>query len=432
MSKIVSGSRLLQAPRLKKTTVFGSRIDGRTHRFSRGEVTGGPPPIVPPADTTFYAPLTSNLTDYVNGAPATFTRSTVGWYEDSGGVWRQAAVNQPRFQNGGLLIENGSTNLCTNYNAAAGTSLAGVNGNGATVAAVLASADLVAAGLGVIVSDGFVFELDNQTGGTTTSTIATSGFTAGIHTLSAWINTFGNTITFGMPGDGDLQQIVNTNALTRIVGLGNPTDTNQNIEVILSPGQKCQFILNQFTRNFSWESPILVAGATATRGTDKVVWDVSANPVYNASEGMCGIYLYNRFGQFSVQLGGSVVRSPIVAVEEANAVKCLIGMRNGSGVNTLYSYIWDDASELQFLTNEFPTADKIIKTSSRWGPSDVRKQGTQTKNDDSWFTTPAGTKGDWTSENIVVIGKNTQYSQIVSEVRIWNVDNGIAWLQANL
>jgi len=43
-----------------------------------------------------------------------FTRASAANYFDSAGVLRSAAVNTPRYQDGGLLIEQGSTNLASN------------------------------------------------------------------------------------------------------------------------------------------------------------------------------------------------------------------------------------------------------------------------------------------------------------------------------
>jgi len=55
-------------------------------------------------------------TDPANSTPTqgttVFTRASAANYFDSGGVLRSAAVDAPRYQDGGLLIEQLSTNLC--------------------------------------------------------------------------------------------------------------------------------------------------------------------------------------------------------------------------------------------------------------------------------------------------------------------------------
>ena len=52
----------------------------------------------------------------------TFTRASKGWAFDSSGVLQEYAVDVPRQQDGGLLLEEGSTNTTnvTNWRLAAG------------------------------------------------------------------------------------------------------------------------------------------------------------------------------------------------------------------------------------------------------------------------------------------------------------------------
>ena len=429
MSKIVSANRGLQAPRLKKTTVFGSRIGANVHSFRTRATAEGPPPIVPPADTTFYAPLneSAGLTDYVNGAPVTFTRNSIGWYINSSGQWQARGANQPRYQDSGVLIEPETINYCSNHNAAAGTTLAGVNGNGATVSAVSVPSEIAAAGLSNIVPDGNVIEIDNQTAGPVTATIDRSPYPGGSYVVTSWLNTFGNTIGFGVPG---VKGTFTTNSLDYVEVRGSPLDTAQLFEIDLGAGERCQFILNSFADGLCRTSPIVVAGASAIRAADRLSWDVSANPAYNQPEGMAAYYFTNTFPEPSTPYG-STARNNILMLEDVATSRAFLGLRSGSGT-TYYGYTWDQFSELQYLTGEHPLINKLAKIALRWGPSDNRKQGTQTKNDDTWFTTPTSTYTGYTSSNIVLIGRNIIFSQVVSEVRIWNVDKGIAWLQANV
>ena len=63
-----------------------------------------------PLISDFYMPLRDNL-DIVSGTgSATFTRSTTATYVDRFGVLRSAAINEPRFEREGVLIEGSSTN----------------------------------------------------------------------------------------------------------------------------------------------------------------------------------------------------------------------------------------------------------------------------------------------------------------------------------
>ena len=66
--------------------------------------------IVSGSKAAFRIPLTASLT----ASPSlsyTFTRSTTGTYIDNNGVIQMAAINEPRFQDGGLLVEPSATNL---------------------------------------------------------------------------------------------------------------------------------------------------------------------------------------------------------------------------------------------------------------------------------------------------------------------------------
>ena len=64
-----------------------------------------------PLISDFYMPLRDNL-DIVSGTgPATFTRDTTATYVDRFGTLRMAAINEPRFEREGILIEGVSTNI---------------------------------------------------------------------------------------------------------------------------------------------------------------------------------------------------------------------------------------------------------------------------------------------------------------------------------
>jgi len=70
------------------------------------------------ASSTIAAWFKLLTTNPVNSSPTqgttTFIRASAANYIDSAGVLRSAAVDTPRYQDGGLLIEQASTNICTN------------------------------------------------------------------------------------------------------------------------------------------------------------------------------------------------------------------------------------------------------------------------------------------------------------------------------
>ena len=427
MSKIVSANRNFQAPLLRKSTAFLSRVDGRTHISRTRTVAGGPPPIQPPADTTFYAPLNEEtLTDYVNGAPSTFTRNTEGTYKDINGVWRIAGINEPRLEQNGLLLEPSSTNQNTNYNTEPNTSLSGILDGGATITAVSATADLAAAGLSVLVPDGYVFEANNETAGTVTVQIAQAQIGYGRRVAQAWINSFGNTITFGW----DEEQVsVNSTSLERYYAYGYGAGLGANrTRFILGPGQRVQWILNDTAARDYLMTPIIVNGTTVSRSADYVEWDVSANPVYNASQGMAAAYIRSSVEDPQSSINATN-RTPLVSFSDGASVDCVIGLTASYAGDTSYSYMWDTGQMDAGATNEMITQFRRVRIGSTWDAS--TKELLQDKNDFSWFEISSA-HTSFPSNNKVVMGKDVRHPVNIEEVRIWNVDKGLAWLKDNI
>ena len=65
-------------------------------------------------DTLFEMPLDTSLVIRKGAGEAVYTRATTATYTDIYGVVQHAAIDEPRFEKEGLLMEIASTNLCLN------------------------------------------------------------------------------------------------------------------------------------------------------------------------------------------------------------------------------------------------------------------------------------------------------------------------------
>lgn len=226
------------------------------------------------------------LANLAGGAPFSFTRASVALAADSSGVLRQYAVDQPRFVVSpvgimSVLREPQRTNKCTNYNAVPNGSLTNLSKGGdaaATLTEVDDSAALAAAGLSTVCSSGKVFKLDNSSG-VAIAYVDAYGATGNTndHTLSAYMRGSGTAyLRTGFTLANDWGPATLTSSYARIVsrqssGLaGGSKNSADVLRVVAHPGSVVYFILNQLEEGQHETSPIVVAGASATRSRDSV------------------------------------------------------------------------------------------------------------------------------------------------------------------
>jgi hypothetical protein len=200
------------------------------------------------------------------------TNFTSAYAQTAAGVLVPFAAAAPRITDRGLLIEGARTNKSTNYNAAPNGSLTNVIKFGdaaATLTEVDDSAALAAAGLQNICPSGKVFKLDN-TAGVAAAVAWCAGVTGNTntHTASAYVR--GGTGSFAQYSAGGTPYgaWAASSSYVRRVGTFTPVDASRVCAIVADAGQVVYFILNQLEEGGFVSSPIVVAGASATRAAD--------------------------------------------------------------------------------------------------------------------------------------------------------------------
>jgi hypothetical protein len=186
-----------------------------------------------------------------------------------------------RIPNTGVLIEDQSTNKCTNYNAnpnsgavamgtlaafnAVVTNVVALNGDGSTLFGVVDdSTELAAAGLDALCIDGLVLKIDNSSGAVRANFSFGGATNANAHTISIQTR-----------GDGSIHlsgRYATSNQLFSSVGYEEVehTDTSTGVEMAISVevGDVGYFILNQLEEGSTATSKIITEGSAATRNED--------------------------------------------------------------------------------------------------------------------------------------------------------------------
>lgn len=202
---------------------------------------------------------------------ATLTRTGAGTASDLGGAVTAFATGIARITDRGLLIEEARTNKVTIFNANP-TSLAGATRAGdasAVLTLVNDAAALAAAGLGSVVTSGQVFRLDN-TAGTTSCVVTIDGATGNTnpHSLSGWVRGTGTGVRVRL-NSVNTATVVPTPGYQRIITANVIPSSTINIwSIWADSGAVIWFTLPQLEEAVFVTSPIVTAGASATRGVD--------------------------------------------------------------------------------------------------------------------------------------------------------------------
>lgn len=220
---------------------------------------------------------------FFDGLPAgvTYTRNeTVATQVNAAGKLIRSTANQPRtcyYPDGrerGSLCEETRQNKCTNHNINppdATTNLTKSGDAASVLQRVDDSAALAAADLDVLCSSGQVFELDNSLG-VTTATVTFGGTVGNVnpHSFSAFARmvegTFGTLqLTGGTPGTVSFSNAAYERIKSEKI---TPSGTTVQMKINAAAGTKVRFILNQLEEGWHISSPIIIAGAAATRAAD--------------------------------------------------------------------------------------------------------------------------------------------------------------------
>lgn len=240
--------------------------------------------------------------DFINCARLdpriTFTRASGAGRFNAQGVYEWLPADQPRIdfdpvtgECRGLLIEEQRTNKCSaaNYNP---TSLAGmvIGGSGAadaTLSVVNDSAELAAAGLSALCSNGQVYKLDNSAG-TGFAWARPAGSASEVaHTLSAYVRSTGGLayLDYDTTKPGAVKTIPATTKYSRVAGTAVATSLAKQLRIGADAGTVIYFILFQMEEGAQVSSVIPVAGgAQVTRAaSDPLLQTLS--PWFNQSAG---------------------------------------------------------------------------------------------------------------------------------------------------
>ena len=198
------------------------------------------------------------------------SRASTGYAQTAAGVLVPFAANVPRLGIG-LLPEEARTNKSTNYNANP-TDLTNVTKSG-DAAAVLSVVDdtaaLLAAGLNNIASSGKVYKLDNSAG-VAAATAGPAGFNGNTntHSVSSYIRGGAGAIGLQDTAGTEFSTFTASGSYIRRSWVGAGGSGLRITRITANAGQIIYFILNQLEEGAFVTSPIVIAGASATRAAD--------------------------------------------------------------------------------------------------------------------------------------------------------------------
>ena len=222
-------------------------------------------------------------TSPIFGSTGTFVRATTKTYTDSDGDLQSAAISELVHTNIGFILEPQRTNKCTNYNANPDVGLTGLTlndlGSGATLTRVDKSAELAAAGLSNICTDGNVFKLVSGTAGAQVLFGGTTGNT-NKHSLFAYVMVeSGSTIQINMSGGGGAVTSTSTSLVKlESPNLTPPLTTSFMVVQAAGAGQTVYFILDQMEEGANVTSSIITEGSATTRNADQLSYPTTNIP----------------------------------------------------------------------------------------------------------------------------------------------------------
>lgn len=224
----------------------------------------------------------------------TYTRSdTVATYRDSSGNLAIGASNTARVDYSntgtalGILMEDSRINRCTNYNAVpSGTTGWSVTGT-ATVSAVADTTAISNEKLQNVVT-GNVIEISGGASGGTAIISGTTGAT-GAFSASLYARvTAGTSASFGIT-PSPTATTISGSAYSRFLAQNlTATATTDQFVITIPASTTIRVILNQLEAGKISSTPIIVAGATATRQADKLsisTANLPSQPFYSPTQG---------------------------------------------------------------------------------------------------------------------------------------------------
>lgn len=245
---------------------------------------------------SIFLPLTSNLINK-GGKPLTFTRASIAFYPDDFGIYRRYAANIPGFNSKGIWIEPQRTNVCTNFNAAPAIDASVTASNSA--ATIVTDVGLISeSGLADIVVSGTLYQYTNVTGSNQTVTISGNAASTALLSASLFGRTYGSGSAYLQLSDGSgVVRIDNKKTLKRVTSESIVhTNTTDTLQILVEPSTTVQWVLNQLelgtATSAGTTSPIVVAGASATRNATLLTMPITSNDIIPANN-------FTLYGEFT-------------------------------------------------------------------------------------------------------------------------------------
>lgn len=292
-------------------------------------------------------------------------------YRDSSGDLQQASANTERIDHDasgnplGILIENSATNkvLGKNFNPTATTGFSITNG---TLTIVDNTAELAAAGLDGICTNGDVYRATN-TSGTSVLTLSDTVGNTNKHSYRIWAYATGGTASIDLIGSGS-QTIAQDTAFTMYeVEDITPTATTRYLRGVITSGRSLYFILPHLEENSFLTSTILneSAGSTSTRNRDEVKYsNLDSASFWSQSAG--GIVATVRLPAY-----GYAEQGFFGAVQDSDSGNNQIGVRSITGTGRVDGNFRVSGSDQSNENIGVPLTDDEFATGILWKSGEV-------------------------------------------------------------
>lgn len=326
----------------------------------------------------------------------TYTRNdAVATYRDSAGVMQVSAVNTPRFDHTsagiplGMLFEDTRQNKCTDYNANP-TDTTGWTKAGDANATFTVVSDTVALGLSKlngVCSSGNVYKLDNSLG-SGVAYVTNSGTTGNTnnHSYSIYARGDGTGVIGDLRRSGSGATLVDINAgavYSRVVNEDMTSDGTSNaLRVVADAGKVVYFILAQQEEAAFCSTPIVTAGATATRELDLCSLALSGKTYFDESQGFLIARYFNAY-----QTGAD----QFPAVIHDDSTDDTIGFEINGSDNELRGYVRaSGAGKHTTSTNDAILIDTLNITGITWKTGDTTLLSGGLSNNQTYSGDPTG------------------------------------------
>lgn len=397
-------------------------------------------------DLTFFAPLTTDVNSRVGNYAPDFQRNSNGLYRApmmselliaGDNVARHEYLDALGYT--GILMEQAKTNICENFNAnpdAAFLNMSVTAGSG-TLTREDQSALLAQAGLDVVCSSGLAFKIDAPTDFTDITVEAPAGI-AGDFVLSAFV--------YCQQGDGFLAlnnvgaestpiPFVANTGFERIAGVNTVTLTTGRWRIRAEAGSVVYFVLNQLEEGLLTSSPIITEGAAATRSPDTLTWpliDGLGREIVNQTEGMAALEWRPDFGAIDLAVGENETKILLDFDPIGNNGETLAYQNTNVGAESFRTYNPPGSPPSVALLNPL-TKDQLYLLMMRWGSGEYQV-GYKSKSVTTWGN--ALVFPGWDAQSVLRLcslfdggAYDPLGSSTVRNVRVWQVDNGTAWLE---